>query len=569
VAQRCGATGVPIVLVALITYCGLASPFIVDGDNAELATLGAVGGRSHPPGYPLYVLWLRAWSWLPATTPAHRAAFATALLGSAALLVIHAACRAWGVRPLAASIATALYGAAPIVVRYHSEAEVFALNHLVASFVLWFAAKNGPVREKWRAGTLGLVAGLGLSNHMTCALLAPVGILGIVRATRESRSKSAAVLLAVVGLAIGLLPYAYLWIADSAASWGTVSSWSDLIAIVLRQEYGGMAGFAPMGTAVPWIDNLWLLTQTVGRIWLWLPLVAGLVMLIIRIRRPLNDGESRWGWIALSISLMLAGPILVARFNVRLDYLGKYVCERFHMLPALLLVVPIAAAIDTITGRIHRLAGALPVFVFLIAAATALPYVGRAHSPAMEYGIQNLLRSLPNGSVVYVVPDDLCGGAMYMQIARVERPDVVVLCAAMLSLRWYRTQQSRRSIGVDIVPGGLSSALFKSGRSLFADPQLTNALMAYPHYPYGIVRRMLPSGSPLPAAKEIADINRNLFDHFDLAYAWPGPTDGYAALAHYRYAATWSAIARSLENSGDRDAAREAAELSARLSPRD
>ena len=61
----------------------------------------------------------------------------------------------------------------------------------------------------WRAGVLGLVAGLGLCDHVTCALLAPVGILGVVRGAREARAVPA-VALAVAGFVIGLLPYAYL-----------------------------------------------------------------------------------------------------------------------------------------------------------------------------------------------------------------------------------------------------------------------------------------------------------------------------------------------------------------------
>ncbi|MBC7974354.1 MAG: DUF2723 domain-containing protein, partial [Myxococcales bacterium] len=78
---------------ALIAYVAVASPFIVDGDGAEFATLGAIGGRAHPSGYPLYVLWLRAWSWLPGT-PAHATAVATIQLAVAAIAVLHAACRA-------------------------------------------------------------------------------------------------------------------------------------------------------------------------------------------------------------------------------------------------------------------------------------------------------------------------------------------------------------------------------------------------------------------------------------------------------------------------------------------
>ena len=53
-------------LATLVLYVLIAPPWIVEGDNAELAGLGALGGAAHPSGYPLYVLWLRVWSWLPA-----------------------------------------------------------------------------------------------------------------------------------------------------------------------------------------------------------------------------------------------------------------------------------------------------------------------------------------------------------------------------------------------------------------------------------------------------------------------------------------------------------------------
>jgi len=77
------------------------------------------------------MLWLRATSWIPGETPAHSAAIATAVLGAATMLVLHAACRAWGARPLAASLAVAVFAAAPVVLRVSTEAEVFALNMLV------------------------------------------------------------------------------------------------------------------------------------------------------------------------------------------------------------------------------------------------------------------------------------------------------------------------------------------------------------------------------------------------------------------------------------------------------
>ncbi len=89
-------------------YLWIAPTTILGGDNAEFVTLGTIGGVAHPSGYPLYCLWLRAWSWLPVASPAHATALATALLGIAAVVVLHAACRAWGARPLAATASVAL-----------------------------------------------------------------------------------------------------------------------------------------------------------------------------------------------------------------------------------------------------------------------------------------------------------------------------------------------------------------------------------------------------------------------------------------------------------------------------
>src|SRR5882724_9666524 len=170
-----------VALCALVVYAYLAPAHVVDGDNAEFSTLSVTGGIAHPSGYPLYLLWLHATSWLPGSSPAHTAALATAILGGAAVAMLHAACRAWGARPLAATTACAIFAGAPVVMRVASEAEVFILNALLVSAVLWLAARGGPLRGERRAAALGLVAGLALANHLTCVLVAPVGILGVVR----------------------------------------------------------------------------------------------------------------------------------------------------------------------------------------------------------------------------------------------------------------------------------------------------------------------------------------------------------------------------------------------------
>lgn len=557
-----------LALGALIVYVALASPYIVDGDSAEFATLGALGGRAHPSGYPLYVLWLRAWSWLPGTTPAHTAAFATAILGALTLGVLHAACRAWGARPLPATIAVAMFGAAPIALRYHSEAEVFAMNGLVAALVVWLAAANGPLRGRWRGAALGLVAGLGLANHLTCVLVAPIGVYGVVRAARESRPATYGV--AVLGLAIGLLPYAYLLIADGPASWGTVSTPSELVAMVTRRAYGGTTSFMLHGAPVPWTANVAACLATIARSWLWLPAALGVAMLGVRIARP--AGETRWAWALLAASLVLAGPLLASRFNIDPHGLGLYVCQRFHLLPALLLAVPVAAALDPPCARVPRprAAAVLAVLGFLALSVAGLPRIARIASPAMQLGMQNLLRALPHDAIAVVVADDQCLGGRYLQLARGERPDVALVCGGLLPTRWYRAGWASRGLAMPPDTGArLGDALVATGRPVFVDRSLGDVRAAFPSYPFGVVYRVLPRGTTLPPPGKIAAINREVYRAFDLDYPHPGAGDGYAAIAHRRYAGTWAAIANLLAAGGDLEAGRAAFELTRQLDPTD
>src|SRR5262249_30321316 len=161
-------------------------------------------------------------------------------------------------------------------------------------------------------------------------------------------------------LAIGLAPYAYLLVADGPASWGTVASPSALLATILRREYGSFALDAG-GAVVAWPASVAACLATIARSWLWLPAVSGAARLGVRIWRPAHERrsredqdderervalETRWGWAMLAASLVLTGPVLASRFNIEPRGIGLFIVRRFHLLPTLLLAIPVAAACD-------------------------------------------------------------------------------------------------------------------------------------------------------------------------------------------------------------------------------
>jgi hypothetical protein len=524
------------------------------------------------------VLWLRALAWLPSASPAHAAAIATALLGALQAVVLHAACRAWGAPAPAATVATGVFAAAPLALRYHSEAEAFALNGLVVACVLWLVAAAGPLRGVRRAAALGLVAGLGLCGHLTCALVAPVGLLGVARGVREAGWRAAAA--AAGALAVGLLLYAYLFVApDSIASWERPHDLAGLYAIVTRREYGGAAGFTGAGGEVDVAGHLRLLADSVLRTWLWVLAPLGLGAIAVRAVRP-GAREPRAGWLALAASWLLAGPLLVLRFDVPVNDFGRYVAERFHLLPALLLVVPVAVALAALwraavpRSRISAAAGtavALAGVVGLV--GVALPGLAVSRPRALEAGVHNMLRTMPARAVILGHGDTLDAATRYAQLALGERRDVSFVHWTAMQTAWYRDKIA--ATGVELPPGpapavALARRLLAQGRPLFVDPTHDPAgelATVFRLVPYGFLLRVVPEGEPAPSLGDVVRENQALYARFDLDYPRPSIHQIHAAAMNQRYERAWLGMARALAAAGDPEGAADAAAVARQLAP--
>jgi hypothetical protein len=562
--------GGALVLAVFVVYALIAPAHITYGDNAELAGLGAVGGVGHPPGYPLYVLWLRLWSWLPLEA-AHTAALATALLAALSVFVLHAASRAWGARPIAATLAVGLYAVSPIALRIHSEAEVFALNGLLVALVLWLAAREAPLRGGARVLALALVAGLGIANHLTCVLLLPIGVRGVVVGLRETTRRAQVAAGGVVALCLGLLPYAYLLVAPpTAMSWGSIDNGSALLHHFLRTDYGGPWGLSGHHADVGASTNLLVLAASIARAYFWVLPLLGLGGLVVFAARG-DRQETRVAWLLLAISLVLAGPLLIARFNINPIGLERYVVERFHLLPLLLLTIPIAVTLDRIVvGRVpSRLRAVVVAGALVTATALSLPSVARAHSPELEQGLDNILQSLPRDSVVLVSTDSEHFGLAYLQSVRGVRSDVLVITTPQLGRPAYRARL-REATGFVVDPAAanpllaLVDQILASRRPLFIDPLHASVARAYASYPFGIVFRVVPPGEVPPSVEQVLAINKQVFERYQLGYATPELGE-----LHPYYARTWRLLAEALGAAGRREDQAFALTMAKALSERD
>lgn len=564
-----------IVGAAALVYALTAARHVLGGDNGEFATLFATGGVAHPTGYPLYVLWLRAFAWLPAASPAHGAALATAILGVATIFVLDAACRAHGASRGAAAAVVAAHAFSANMWIASTHAEVFALEALLAAAILWAAATD-RVRGARRAALLAGLAGLGLSNHVSIALLAPIGLYGFVRGARESTRRAGAVALGGLAFVLALAPYAYVVFASRAPGervvWGAARDLAGLLHHVLRVDYGTTT----LALGVRQADRLGqelLLARRLVLALVGLPLVALASPLLGPRRRP--EGRARRA--CLLASFLLAGPAFVALFNLSVEGLDRRIVERFHLLPQVVACVLVAPALD----RVARRWLARPLAAIALAAGAALASFALSieelrvhHLPDVERYVRDTLGAAPPRAIVLGTGDHRFGGFLYARRALGLRRDVTYVDPRLALAPWYRAQLGAE-LGLTLVEprdGSLStvalaSQLLATRRPVLLANAFTDAIpRAFPTYPIGTLERVVGTPAEVPDPPTLERLNRAAFAGMHPSVS-PPPQGTWGADLAFAYARPWLALAAAFRARGDEPHAAELAEVARSFSP--
>lgn len=543
---------------------------MLGGDVGEFATLAVTGGAGHPPGYPLYAMYVHAMRWLPGS-PAHAAALASTLLTCASIGALVAACSAWGASRAASCVAVAAWALAPITWALATQAEAFALNALFAAVILWLAAPSpGPAPAR-KVMLLALAAGLGLSNHHTIVGLAPVGLLAAVTALRRCGARAPLIAVAAVAAFVaGLAPYAQLFAVHARStdpatwSWGDVHDWSGLVAYVRRDEYTWT-----MKSLVP---SLHLALAQLGRVTvdlLGLPLVAVAASVHAIARR--SGAGRRLPWAMLALAFLLCGPAPASLFGLPLSGMGGAVTERLDLLPATVLVPAIAASLDSCAAWIPRAlrnpaaAAAALAAVMVGGLARGIPALRARDRPTVELYGRNALLAAPPGAVIVGMGDARFGSFLYARYALGLRPDVVFVNPRMLLLPWYH-ERIERALATALPPvtnGELQivpvmDALLGSGRPVFVTDDFAPAALAqYPSYPVGPLIRLATSWRDVPSPDRLTATNLDFARRFSYEPTpVPGPEPWCDDLLD-DYARPWRALADYARHHGDPDGARE------------
>ncbi len=547
----------------LVFYGLLATPVFIGGDHILFTFIGIDGGYAHAPGYPLYSILCRLFVAFLPLPPIQATSLGTAFIAALAVATFFKGLSAWGVESRSAAIAAAVFGLMPHVVFIHTQAEVFALNHLFAALILWACAPN-PSTNPWRTGGLGLLAGLALSHHHTIVFLAPLGLWTVYRQLRASERPAQAALLGGAGLALGLTPYLYLTMTALSSPtpwhWGDPTTVSGLIDIFLRRDFGTLSMTVAEGDAQSSAVEQWVFlaksvsVETLGVGWV---IAAWGALKIWQ--------KDRSFAVATGLSLVLMGPIFVALFHRPPEGLDVLLVKKFHLLFlwnfSVLIAFGLAAAFAQFGNATYGFAA-----LWLIAAlGFAGLHIDQLQDDAPSQFVRDLWRPMPSNAVLIGTGDDVTAGSW--ELLAEHKHQGFTIAAQLLAHSWYR-QQVNTALGIATKDAGekvdleeLIDAIHATGRPVFMSSILNPKLArTYPTYPLGLVIVIAPRGGKALRPMEAAAENARLFDifEFDGPEGHTGPWAEHVAAA---YSAPWAMLAAAFESQGDSTSAAQAATM--------
>ena len=434
-------TGIGVFLI----YLRSLAPSVVGGDTGELVTVAYKLGVAHPPGYPLFTMLAKLFTFIPFGTIAWRVNLLSAVCDSAAAVIILLAVRRWTRNQWAGLLAGGLFAFSPLVWRYAVVGEVFALNNLLVALMVYSAVRYSEGYERKFAYLTAFFFGLGMSNHHTSLLFGLPIMFWILITGRRELCKFRELLIVAACFLVGLLPYAYLPLADTrlvAVSWGNTSTLNGFLTHVLRREYGTLQlGAYRQDATGNFFRGLDAYFSAAPKNVFYVGVVLAVVGLCHHLFRKANPSLATATVAAFCVYLIVFNALSNLPVN---EPLYLQVQTRFWQQPNIMICIwaglgfgSLAAWVPQWKWRDLTMAS---IAVAIILAEVAVNFRAadqRLNTSAQDFA-RELLRPLPPNSIFWSREDLVTFTARYLQQCEGYRSDVKVIDRETLRIPWAK-----------------------------------------------------------------------------------------------------------------------------------
>ena len=442
------------------------APSVTFFDSGEFLTATASLGSAHSPGYPLFLMYAKPFTWIPLGNIAFRINMATAFSASLACLGVYLLTifllkdeqlvdnkRFTGFAVKAAGFAAACsFSFTPRLWLQSNHDKPYPLLAFLTAIIFYLLLKW---RDHYKAGdeqpayvyVCTFLAGLAMGLHQTVVLLLPAWFLLIVLADWRMLARIKELILATAFAMVGFSVHLYLPLRatqNPLLNWGDSKTSSQFLWHFLRKGYPDDPH--PRDFSLLWAQ---ISAFNVPREFTWLGAVLVLFALFCLWRRQRDV-----------VIAYLAGVsaflfVIAGYFNATPDFI--FLTEEFFTPLYLLSAVLIGVGLFNVLGFAVRNARLperfdLKVYVLVLVLMLSLPvslcavnyYENDQHNNYIAYDYAtNSLRSLPQNAVMFTWGDSGAFPLWYLQGVERMREDLDLPHTPHIVFDWYLDSMPR------------------------------------------------------------------------------------------------------------------------------
>ncbi|MDD2900172.1 MAG: DUF2723 domain-containing protein [Desulfuromonadaceae bacterium] len=453
-------------VVPFAIYMITLAPSVTFFDSGEFLTATASLGSAHSPGYPLFLMYAKLFTWVPLGNIAFRMNVATAVSSSLACMVVYllttlllkketllqderfnlTAIKSAG---LAAAVS---FGVTPRLWLQSNHDKPYPLLAFISAIIFYLLLQW---QEQYRTGrerpsfiyVCTFLAGLAMGVHQTIVLLLPAWFLMIVLTDWRMITRIKELILTTAFALFGFSVHLYLplrALSNPLLNWGDSKTLDQFLWHFLRKGY-------PTEPPVRNLALLWAQIQAfnIPREFTWLGAVLTIIGLVSLWKK------NRTVFIAYIVSVAVFLLVIAGYFNTPFDMI--FLTEEFFTPLYLLTAITIGVGLFTLlnyathAARLPERIG-LPVYGVVAVMFFTLPsalcavnyFENDQHNNyiAFDYA-SNSLRSLPQNAIMFTWGDSGAFPLWYLQGVERMREDVDLPHTPHLVFNWYLDSMPR------------------------------------------------------------------------------------------------------------------------------
>jgi len=469
-------------MLPLGIYLGCLAPTITFYDSGEFVTAVHFLGSAHSPGYPLFLLFAKPFTWLPVGTIAFKVNVATAVSAALACLMVYHLIRVLldvvifcedpvfseFAKRLAAMSGALIFAVSPRLWLQSNHDKPYPLLAFISGLILFFLLRwgknhlHGNEQPAWWYAA-AFLAGLATGAHQTIVLLLPGCLLFVLVTSWQSIRRVREWIVTVCMLLLGGAVQLYLPLraaAETRQNWGDPDVLSRFLWHLLRRGY----------PEDPHSRDLSLLFKQLAAFNL--PHEFGWVGLLFVLIGVWSCWQIQRAFLVyLAASLCCFWLIIAGYFNPQSESI--FLTEEFYTPLYLLAAVVIAIGLFTAAAR-GAAAAQKPdhygvshhvvlAFFFLLMPLVQLSLNFSAQDQHQNYLAQdyalNTLRPLPEDALLFTWGDSGAFPLWYMQGVERFREDLDLAHIPHLVFPWYQRELPRLARAFKEEPGTVTAEL--------------------------------------------------------------------------------------------------------------